>query len=419
MTVSDAGRIKKQKLLILLCFLVYSFAYAGRYSYSANIAPIIDHYGVNKDVAGLVNTFFFISYGVGQLLNAFLCKLYPKRYVISGALLISATINLLLFLLPPFEYIKYLWMLNGICQSVLWPSLILIIGETIEPSLMKQAMFITSIAGVSGTLLAYGGSSLLNLISFRYSFLMGVALPASMAVVWFLSYNTLTEVKYVAEPSPIEEESKTKEKTRSRIATAVIGLLAVCAVFAAIVNFVKDGLNTWTTVILKEQFGFGDSISIILSLVMPLCGVFGSVIAMQGNRLIKEFRSLIGVMYVILSALLLGVVWALEIDSVVMTVLFLGVVSCMTNAINTVLLSIMPLELRDRVNTGFLAGFMNACCYAGSAVSAYGLGKIADGKSWTFVICVLLITAAVATVLAGVSILLRKTRSQKLTDGGN
>ena len=65
----------------LLCFLVYSFAYAGRYSYSANIAPIIDFYGVNKETAGLVNTFFFISYGVGQLLNAFLCKIYPKRYV--------------------------------------------------------------------------------------------------------------------------------------------------------------------------------------------------------------------------------------------------------------------------------------------------------------------------------------------------
>ena len=414
MTMSDANRIKKQKLLILLCFLVYSFAYAGRYSYSANIAPIIDFYGVNKETAGLVNTFFFISYGVGQLLNAFLCRLYPKRYVISGALLISATINLLLFFLPPFAYIKYLWMINGICQSVLWPSLILIIGETIEPCLTKQAMFVTSIAGVSGTLLAYGGSSLLNLISFRYSFLMGVALPASMGVVWFLSYNTLTDVKYVAEPSPAaEEETATATDHRRRMASAIVGLLAVCAVFAAIVNFVKDGLNTWTTVILKDQFGFGDSISIILSLVMPLCGVFGSVIAMQGNKLIKEFRALIGVMYLILSALLLGVVWALKIDSVVMTVLFFGVVSCMTNAINTVMLSIMPLTLRDRVNTGFLAGFMNACCYAGSAVSAYGLGKIADGKSWTFVICVLLVTTVVATVLAGASVLLRKSRKEK------
>ena len=418
MTMSDASRIRKQKLLILLCFLVYSFAYTGRYSYSANLAPIIDHYGVNRETAGLVNTFFFISYGVGQLLNAFLCKIYPKRYVITGALWISALINLFLFFLPSFGYIKYLWMLNGICQSVLWPCLILIIGETIEPCLTKQAMFITSIAGVSGTLIAYGGSSLLNLISFRYSFLMGVALPAVIGLVWFFSYNTLTEEKYVSEVKSVAEEEQTSNR-RGSVASAIVGLLAVCAVFAAIVNLVKDGLNTWITVILKEQFAFDDSISIVLSLVLPLCGVFGSVIAMQGNKLIKEFRSLIGVMYLILSALLLGVVWGLKIDSALLTILFFGVVSCMTNAINTVLLSIMPLALRDRVNTGFLAGFMNACCYAGSAVSAYGLGKIADGKSWIFVICVLLVISVVATVLAGMSILLKNTRENKSLHGGN
>ena len=41
------------------------------------------------------------------------------------------------------------------------------------------------------------------------------------------------------------------------------------------------------------------------------------------------------------------------------------------------------------------------------------LGKIADGKSWTFVICVLLVTTVVATVLAGASVLLRKSRKEK------
>ena len=231
-----------------------------------------------------------------------------------------------------------------------------------------------------------------------------IAIIGETSVAWIASYIAVLVTGGIA--IPVDKELEI---------SAIVGLLAVCAVFAAIVNFVKDGLNTWTTVILKDQFGFGDSISIILSLVMPLCGVFGSVIAMQGNKLIKEFRALIGVMYLILSALLLGVVWALKIDSVVMTVLFFGVVSCMTNAINTVMLSIMPLTLRDRVNTGFLAGFMNACCYAGSAVSAYGLGKIADGKSWTFVICVLLVTTVVATVLAGASVLLRKSRKEKIS----
>ena len=78
MKLLNLDSMKKQKLLILLCCLVYSFAYAGRYSYSANIGSIIDFYGITRAEAGVVSTFFFFSYGVGQLLNAFLCKFYPK-----------------------------------------------------------------------------------------------------------------------------------------------------------------------------------------------------------------------------------------------------------------------------------------------------------------------------------------------------
>ena len=125
MKVTNYNYINKQKILIVLCCLVYSFAYVGRYSYNANISSIIAWYGVTRADAGAVSTFFFFSYGAGQLINAILCKFYPKRYVTAGSLLISAAINLILLFLPAFRLIKYLWLINGICQSVLWPTLML------------------------------------------------------------------------------------------------------------------------------------------------------------------------------------------------------------------------------------------------------------------------------------------------------
>ena len=419
METLDARRLKKQKTLIALCCLVYGFAYASRYSYSANIGPMIDYYSITREAAGSVSTFFFISYGLGQLLNAFFCKYYPKRYVISGALWVSSLINFSLFFLPEFEYIKYLWLLNGVCQSVLWPSLVLTIGEVVDPSLTKRAVFTMSLSVVLGTVLAYGGSSLFNLINnetaFRYAFLMGLVLPAAIGVVWFMSYNTLTENKYVAEP--VAETEKKAAAGKQTAIRAMIGLLVVCGIFAAVDNFVKDGLNTWTSVILKEQFHFNDSTSIILTLVLPIFGVFGSVTAMQANKILKDFRGLMGAFYLVLSLCLLGVTWSLKIDSVVMTLIFFGIISCLSHGINSVLTSIMPLALRDRINTGFLAGLMNACCYVGSAVSAYGLGKIADGKSWDFVIRVLLISTAAATALAGIVMLLKMVRGRSASQG--
>ena len=404
MKLLNLDSMKKQKLLILLCCLVYSFAYAGRYSYSANIGSIIDFYGITRAEAGVVSTFFFFSYGVGQLLNAFLCKFYPKRYVISGALWISAGINLILFFLPSFGLIKYLWLLNGICQSVLWPSLTLTIGEWVDRSLTKQAVFAMSMSVVIGTLIAYGGSSIFNMIGqFRLSFLLGVFFPAAIGAIWFLSYRALTGEKAVSDASKNPTEEKQRQPVGNRsVVHALTGLLIVCALFAVVDNFVKDGLNTWTPVILKEQFGFRDGISIVLTLVLPLFGVFGSVIALQANKILKDFRSLIGAFYLVLSICLLGVIWALKVDSVVATLILFGLISCLSHGINNVLVSIMPLHLRDRINTGFLAGLMNSACYIGSTASAYGLGKLADGKGWNFVICVLLASTVAATVIAGV-----------------
>ena len=84
--------IKKQYLSILLSWAVYVAAYFGRYSYSANIALMEQNYGgvshTNAE-AGLVMTFFAITYGVGQIVHGILCKRYSRRYVLPAALTVS------------------------------------------------------------------------------------------------------------------------------------------------------------------------------------------------------------------------------------------------------------------------------------------------------------------------------------------
>ena len=404
MRLTNFDYIKKQKLLIMLCCLVYSFAYVGRYSYNANISSIIAWYGITRADAGAVSTFFFFSYGAGQLINAILCKFYPKRYVIAGSLLISATINLILLFLPAFGLIKYLWLINGICQSVLWPTLMLTLGENLEQEMMKHAVLAMSLSVVIGTLIAYGGASLFNLFGgFRLSFLLGTFATVGIGLIWFLSYDHLVEGKN--ETVAQKENAAERKSTKATTLSAMIGLLVVCGLFAIVDNLVKDGLNTWSPVILKEQFGFDDSISIVMTLVLPIFGVFGSMLAMRTNRVIKDFRNLIGFFYLLLSGCLCGLFFALRLNGVILTLVLFGIISCLTHGINSVLTSIMPLAMRDKMNTGFLAGLMNATCYIGSTVSAYGLGKIADGASWNFVIQILFV-ASFAAVLLSVGVIL-------------
>ena len=407
---------RKQQILIVIACLVYSFAYTGRYSYNANIAPIMAFYNVTRAEAGLTGTFFFFAYGAGQLIHAIFCRFYPRKYIIPGVLGVSAILNIAVFCGVPFGAIKYLWLLNGICQSVLWPTLVLVLSDTMDSVMMKRAVFAMSLTVVIGTVISYGGSAIFNLFDlFRGAFLLGAVLMVAIGIAWLIGYDTLTvENAGLAEAHAASSEATTAGGgSRKRAANgALIGLFAVCGLFIAVDNFVKDGLNTWTPVILKERFGVGDSLSIVLTVALPFCGVFGAMLALRMNRKIKDFRALSGSLLLLLSVCICGILLSMKLESMVLTVAFLGVVSCFAHGINSIMTSIMPFAIRDKVNPGFLAGLMNSAGYVGSTASAYGLGVIADRTDWNTVMYILLFASVGVTLLAWGTVLLGHLRKR-------
>lgn len=408
---------RKQQILIVIACLVYSFAYTGRYSYNANIAPIMAFYNVTRAEAGLTGTFFFFAYGAGQLIHAIFCRFYPRKYIIPGVLGVSAILNIAVFCGVPFGAIKYLWLLNGICQSVLWPTLVLVLSDTMDSVMMKQAVFAMSLTVVIGTVISYGGSAIFNLFDlFRGAFLLGAVLMVAIGIAWLVGYDVLTvENAGLAEAHAASSEATTAGGgSRKRAANgALIGLFAVCGLFMAVDNFVKDGLNTWTPVILKERFGVGDSLSIVLTVALPFCGVFGAMLALRMNRKIKDFRALSGSLLLLLSVCICGILLSMKLESMVLTVAFLGVVSCFAHGINSIMTSIMPFAMRDKVNPGFLAGLMNSAGYVGSTASAYGLGVIADRTDWNTVMYILLFASVGVTLLAWGTVLLGHLRKRR------
>ena len=408
---------RKQQILIVIACLVYSFAYTGRYSYNANIAPIMAFYNVTRAEAGLTGTFFFFAYGAGQLIHAIFCRFYPRKYIIPGVLGVSAILNIAVFCGVPFGAIKYLWLLNGICQSVLWPTLVLVLSDTMDSVMMKRAVFAMSLTVVIGTVISYSGSAIFNLFDlFRGAFLLGAVLMVAIGIAWLIGYDTLTvENAGLAEAHAASSEATTAGGgSRKRAANgALIGLFAVCGLFMAVDNFVKDGLNTWTPVILKERFGVGDSLSIVLTVALPFCGVFGAMLALRMNRKIKDFRALSGSLLLLLSVCICGILLSMKLESMVLTVAFLGVVSCFAHGINSIMTSIMPFAMRDKVNPGFLAGLMNSAGYVGSTASAYGLGVIADRTDWNTVMYILLFASVGVTLLAWGTVLLGHLRKRR------
>ena len=414
---------KKQILLILLCSLVYCVAYVGRKSFNVNIVNVIKDYGVGEDAVGLPASFFFFAYGIGQIVNAFLCKYYPKRFIIAGALLASSGINCVMYFLPAtfeaFEAIKFLWLANGVFQSVLWSTLILTLSENIEKRLLKYGILAMSISFPLGTILVYGGAAVFSLPAinfYRGTYLYAIAVMVVMAIFWFTSYNYLTADKPLLEPEePVEEEKK--KSTVGGIPAVLIGLVVVCSFFAIADNLIKDGTEYWAPRIFETTFGLRISESLAFTLVLPICGFFGSAFALFVNKFIKDFRSLTGCFYFITS-LCLGAFFLIlkSGDSstlmLIISVALLGIIALLGHGINDILLSIMPLTLREKVNAGLLTGILNGFCYVGSTLSTYVLAIIGKNYGWNAAILTLFWVSIGVTVLAGVTTLIHFFKSK-------
>lgn len=383
------------QLTIFLCWMAYTAAYPGRYSYNSNITPIMDAFGVTHGEAGLVTTCFFFAYGVGQVVNGLLCRRYPRRWIIPFSLACSAVLNIAVFLGAPFWTLKYLWLLNGGLQSILWPTLISVLSQSLPAPYLKSSVLVMSTTVPIGTLLAYGLSSLLAVRGgFPFSFLTGALLMAGAAAAWLFLYRDAP----ASENAQPVQTSRTPGKGLLNPAVAVT-VLVLC-LFAVANNLVKDGLTTWVPSILKERFGLPDSLSILLTLVLPVLGIFGAACNGLLERRLPSFIKLSGLWFLLAAVSTAGVILLLDTSLWWAVLAVFGIISLSMHAVNNAITSMAPLYMREQLDSGLLAGVLNGCCYVGSTISSYGLGWVADHFGWNGVFLLLLAVTGIPVVTA-------------------
>ena len=73
--------------------------------------------------------------------------------------------------------------------------------------------------------------------------------------------------------------------------------------------------------------------------------------------------------------------------------------STMMAAINNVITSMFPLDNRDKMDSGLLAGLLDTLCYVGSSAAGTLLGKMSQSMGWSSVLITLFIFAGVAAVI--------------------
>lgn len=394
---------KQSRMLIFMCWALYVSAYLGRYSYNSNILPISQFYKVSDTEVGLATSFFFFAYGAGQIVNGLLCKYYNLKYVLPLGVIGSVIINAILFTgILPFHLIKIFWLLNGVAQSVLWSSLLLALSRNLDEKYIKKAIVAMSTTASTGILISYGLSAVFALFNgFRYSFLVGAIVMFIFAVLWLVKYDKMID-KNVQNVSAHETHAPVVKRKTDK---SVYKVLVVFGIFAIVINFVKDGLATWVPKILFDTYFLPESISIMLTLIIPMLTVLGTTFVLFLNKRIKNYTGLIAILFS-LASVFLGIVLLLFSTTLWGIILIaFGIISLLMSGSNNVVTSILPLSLRDKANSGFLGGILNGCCYVGSTLSSVGLGALSDYFGQWLPVCYVLFGGCVFVMLIAVSML--------------
>ncbi len=377
--------------LIFLAWLCYSTSYLGKVNYSANITQIIDFYGVSKSEAGLVPTFFFFAYGIGQIINGLFCKKYNIKLMIFSSLYVSGLINLIIAISDNFSVIKWLWLLNGFILSVLWPTLIRLLSESLPQKDLTKSSVVMGTTVAVGTLVIYGLSSVFAIFSaFKLAFYTAAISDFAVGIVWLLTFNPAVgnakkQKSHDKAPNDLSEKNENKKIGETLDKKNVLLIIVSLCIFAVGVNLIKDGLATWVPSILKDQYHFPDYLSILLTLVLPLIAIFGNMLAHAFHKAIPDYITHCFVVFSIMGVLILGIIGILKIDQAILMLILLIIVFFLTSSLNNLVTSIFPLFMRGQINSGLIAGILNGFCYAGSAISSYGLGVIAENFGWSAV----------------------------------
>lgn len=381
----------KENKIIFICWLAYTAAYIGRLNFNASIVAIISDLGVTKADAGLVSSCFFFAYGAGQLINGILSKKYNAKFMIFISLLLSSVFNLLMPLCNDISLMKYVWLGNGMVQSVLWSTLIKTLSDFISDKKLPKAILAMSTTVAIGTFAAYGISSLsVYANNWQIAFYIASAVLIISAVIWIALFGP--------SKTPVIH-SDTKQNEKVKMGKVVLLALFITA-FAGIANgFIKDGINTWVPSVLYEEFGISQSFSIFLTLLLPMVSTLGAAIAKKVHEKIASHAAMNMIFFSVSALLCGGILLSLKAHSIITIMLcFIGV-ACGMAMINNVITSMFALDYRRLLNAGFAAGLLNTFCYIGSTTTSYTLGAVSQAHGWNAVFLIMLVVCVAAAVI--------------------
>ncbi len=366
--------------LTLLLTCVYFTGYLTRINFASIIQAVITDTGFSKAELSVIPVCLFATYAIGQIVNGRIGDRIKPRYMILCGLGCTSVINLIFpFCAGSVSAMCALWGINGFVQSMLWPPIVQIMVRAMSEEEYNANVALLTVGSTAAKVAIFLlAPVVISFAGWKTVFYICAGFGIATTALFFLLRKRIS-----MRPLPMASTENSQRPAATLPRAAFFPLLLI---FAAIIlhGALRDGLDTWMPTYLVEVFQFDDSTAI-------LCRVFLAVFAMVSilfaqtiyRRFFRNEVACCALLFAVstVSSLLLFLFFnagaALAIGAMML-------ISGIQSGINLMLISYVPKRFLPYGHISAITGLLDACSYAGSAISTYGVAILAESKGWHF-----------------------------------
>jgi len=401
--------IKYGKLLIFACYFVYVAELAAKFVFGAEIATIIVELKTDKVNASFANTYYFIVYGLVQVILSFLMGKIDMRKYLVVTLPFAAITMICMGFATNIEFMWIIFPISGIFQAGLWSGINLILTKYLPACLLNTANRVINTGVAVSSIIAYGMSAVcVSYVGWRMPFfILGTVFLISAVFFAFVVRKTqnyadiLDDTTLFNGDKDIDNNSLFTLNTRKQ----TVAFYCISIVMVFLITSVYNSLCNWLPSLLIDVFSFRQDVSIYVSILSPVVMLFGPMLTLWSCARDKNFirQCLIYSSIILLICILLTFLYQTNVIlAVLLFVLYMG----LANGIRVIVLSVITFQLHTQINAGTYSAISNAVASVSSGVIPTFFGFLIDSYGWKNAFSFTIILLGVIIVLLFVLMIL-------------
>jgi sugar phosphate permease len=401
--------------LFAATWLSYAGFYVCRKVYAVLKQPLKEQFGFDDVHVAWPWTVYLITYMLGQFVAAWLGRRMESRRVLAYGMSVAAACNVALgFLVDSHSASVFLWMcvtmgIHGLAQAMGWPHNVALFANWTRRA-ERGTLF-----GIWGTCYQVGGivgkglaGFLLGWLGMAWSFFGSSILFFAITVLFVFwarerPQSVGLSLEDNAEPDVSAADAHSKDAQRKEpLPHGFLGLVVAIGFIYFGFKFVRYALDSWSALILGEQFHLSPTIAAYLSTAFDWIGFLGVIVAGIWSDRTRGSRRLPVVFWMTLGCLLCTtLMWFTGLQSTIVFVVLLGLMGFTLLGPDSLLSGACAMDAGSRRQAALAAGVINGLGSIGPIVQEPSIGWIKQTYGVHSVFLLLVVIVFATTVATG------------------